>query len=372
MEASNRQPERRVDLTRLEVLDRSDVEGFGVWIGRYVAWLRVRNFSTRTVASREPILVSFASWSTARGMSRPRDVTKPVLERYQEHLFQYRKRNDKPLSFTTQAHRLTSVRAFFKWLARENAIAANPASELELPKLPTRLPRDVLTAAEVERVLDQIDTTSELGVRDRAIVEVLYSTGIRRSELLGLAVTDLDAERGTAFIREGKGQRDRVVPIGERALAWVEKYQREVRPGLVVDGRDMTLFLSDRGTALDPDTLSTRVRGLVAQAKLGKSGSCHLFRHTMATLMLEGGADVRFIQAILGHASLQTTEIYTRVSIRALKAVHDGTHPTARMGAGRGVVERGSDGAQGVLPFLVAEVRDEDAEGESGDDDADG
>src|SRR5690349_14086152 len=107
MAAIHRQSVRRVDLTSLALLDRSDHDGFAIWIHRYLEWLRVRNFSKRTVASREPILVSFASWSTARGMSRPREITKPVLERYQRHLFHYRKPNDRPLSFSTQAHRLT-------------------------------------------------------------------------------------------------------------------------------------------------------------------------------------------------------------------------------------------------------------------------
>jgi integrase/recombinase XerD len=171
-----------------------------------------------------------------------------------------------------------------------------------------------------------------MGVRDRAILETLYSTGIRRAELVALKVTDLDTERGTLRIEQGKGKKDRMVPIGDRAIAWIEKYLCEVRPELVamagVD--DRTLFLTRNGESLTGSTVSRMVKGYVDVAQIGKSGGCHLFRHTCATLMLENGADIRYIQQLLGHKELSTTEIYTRVSIKALKAIHTATHP-ARM-----------------------------------------
>jgi integrase/recombinase XerD len=235
------------------------------------------------------------------------------------------------LSFRTQHVRLTSVRGFFKWLTRQNALPSNPASELDLPRLPHRLPRDVLTAEEVERVLSQPDVRAPVGVRDRAILELLYSTGVRRSELVSLRLTDVDPERGTVMIREGKGRRDRMVPVGERALAWIERYTRDIRPELVVLPDCGALFLTTLGESLTPDYLTQQVRRFVLGAELGKSGSCHLFRHTMATLMLEGGADVRYIQEMLGHVHLDSTEVYTRVSIRKLRAIHEATHPGAKL-----------------------------------------
>jgi integrase/recombinase XerD len=129
------------------------------------------------------------------------------------------------------------------------------------------------------------------------------------------------------MIRQGKGRKDRMIPIGARALGWTERYVREVRPRLLIDPNDLTVFLSHLGEALTCNRLSQLVGAYVDAADIGKRGSCHLFRHTMATLMLENGADIRFIQAMLGHAKLQTTQIYTHVSIRKLKEIHNATHP---------------------------------------------
>jgi integrase/recombinase XerD len=189
----------------------------------------------------------------------------------------------------------------------------------------------VLSASEVEQVMMQPNLADPLGLRDRAILEVLYSTGIRRMELVHLKLFDLDLERGTILIRQGKGKKDRFVPIGDRAAAWVQRYIREARPKLAVEPDHGTLFLASTGEEISRDHLTATVRAYMVHAKIGKTGSCHLFRHTMATLMLEGGADIRFIQQMLGHASLSTTEIYTHVSIRMLKQVHSTTHPAASL-----------------------------------------
>ena len=146
-----------------------------------------------------------------------------------------------------------------------------------------------------------------------------------------LHVADVDATRGTVFVREGKGRKDRVVPAGERALAWTLKYLDEARPKLAGARDEGVLFLGDAGEGLHVDYLTQRVRQYVVAAGLEKPGACHLFRHSMATAMLDGGADVRFVQEMLGHVSLETTQLYTRVSIEKLKAVHAATHPAARL-----------------------------------------
>jgi integrase/recombinase XerD len=176
-------------------------------------------------------------------------------------------------------------------------------------------------------VLAVPDLDTATGIRDRAIMETFYSTGIRRMELVNLCCPDIDAERGTLMVRQGKGKKDRIVPVGERALMWIARYRDEVRPGLAVGDDDGTLFLSNLGLPFGVNRLTHLVRDYVDAAQIGKHGSCHLFRHTMATLMLEGGADLRYIQAMLGHASPTTTQIYAQVSIRALKAIHTATHP---------------------------------------------
>jgi integrase/recombinase XerD len=188
-----------------------------------------------------------------------------------------------------------------------------------------------LTASEAEQVLGQPDVREPMGVRDRAILEVLYSTGIRRMEVLNLSVFDLDTERGTLMVRQGKGKKDRMVPIGEQAIAWLDRYLKDVRPELVMPPDDGTLFLAVTGEELSPNRLTQLARNYVNAADTGKKGACHLFRHTMATVMLENGADIRYIQEMLGHVELSTTQIYTQVSIKKLQAVHALTHPTAKL-----------------------------------------
>lgn len=242
-----------------------------------------------------------------------------------------------------QAQRMVPIRAWFKWLARENHILSNPASDLELPRPERRLPAVVLTAEEAEVVMAVPDVSEALGLRDRAMLEALYATAIRRGELIALRLFDVDYPRSALIVRQGKGNKDRVVPLGERAKAWLAAYRDRSRPGLVA-GRDPgTLFLSRDGRPLEPKRLSEKVRGYAEAAGIGKPGSCHLLRHTAATLMLEGGADIRFIQALLGHESLETTQIYTRVSVTKLAEIHAATHPGARLVHDRAMLEAALD-----------------------------
>jgi integrase/recombinase XerD len=216
-------------------------------------------------------------------------------------------------------------------MARNNHILYNPASDIELPRVEQRLPKHVLTASEADQVINQPNVNDPHGLRDRAILEVFYSCGIRRMEMIGLAPYDLDVERGVLMVRQGKGKKDRVIPIGDRAVAWVERYLVEVRPGLLVGDRSgHALFLNDHGSPFSPEGMTELVRQYVTAADIGKRGSCHLFRHTMATLMLENGADIRYIQQMLGHVKLETTQVYTQVSIRKLKEIHTATHPARK------------------------------------------
>jgi integrase/recombinase XerD len=177
-------------------------------------------------------------------------------------------------------------------------------------------------------------------------------------------------ERGTLLVRQGKGKKDRMIPIGSRAIAWIDKYQREVRPELVVEPDDGTIFLTVDGEAFGGGALTALVRGYVRGANIGKTGACHLFRHTMATLMLENGADIRFIQAMLGHVSLTTTEIYSHVAIRKLKEIHDATHPGARLNAPDTADAQQTEGeeAPAETTELLAALDVEAAEEEATDD----
>ena len=327
---------------------------------RFSQWQREKNYSDRTVENREAALRPFIAWAHERGLTRPQEITKPILERFQRHLFLYRKRDGEPLSTRSQHVRTTPIKAFFKWLSRGNHILYNPASDLELPRMERRLPRHILNVREVEAVLAVPDLATPIGIRDRAIMEVLYSTGIRRMELINLHVTDTDAERGTLMVRQGKGKKDRMIPIGTRALAWVAKYRDDVRPDLACGTDDGTLFLTTLGESFAPNRLTQLVRRHVDAADTGKRGSCHLFRHSMATLMLEGGADIRYIQAMLGHAELSTTQIYTQVSIRMLKQIHTATHPGRPIARGQHRHDDAGDEHDLLLVALDAEAVEDD------------
>jgi integrase/recombinase XerD len=206
----------------------------------------------------------------------------------------------------------------------------NPASELELPRPETRLPVAGLTPAEVARLCAVPDLADPLGLRDRAMLETLYASGIRRAELARLECADVNLGRGTLTVRQGKGGKDRVVPLGARAAAWVARYLDEVRPRLMLEAREPGLFLTGYGEPFHPDVLTRMMTAWLKAAGLPGRGSCHLMRHTCATHMLENGADVRYIQQLLGHASLETTAIYTEVTINQLLAVHARCHPSAQ------------------------------------------
>ena len=198
-----------------------------------------------------------------------------------------------------------------------------------MPKAERSLPEATLTVAEMTALLAVPRVNTPLGLRDRAVLEVFYSTGLRRAEVIGLDLGDVDFGRGTVFVRRGKGAKDRYAPVGERALFWVRLYADLVRPHFVGQNPTEVLFVSSVGTPLCADWLSRRVRRYLAQAGVAKRGSCHLLRHTVATQMLEGGADIRYVAEMLGHAKLETTQRYTRVSIDRLRAVHALSHPAA-------------------------------------------
>lgn len=297
------------------------------YMEEHFEWMLVTGYSLDTVRARRVAIRRFIRWCDERGLNDPRAITKPMLDRYQRYLFYYRKEDGSPLTIGMQAQYLAPLKTWFKWLTREHHILANPAADLDLPKQPKTLPRSVPTVQEIEAILSEAEPQSAQGLRDRALLEVLYATGLRRMELPGVALYDIDLNRGLLWVRHGKGKRERVVPLGERAIAWIDKYLIEARPQLLAADTD-ALFLTDYGQPVQPHYVADKVKRYMQFAGIHKTGSTHLLRHACATHMLEGGADIRFIQAMLGHASLTTTEIYTHVAIDKLIAVHRATHPS--------------------------------------------
>ena len=306
---------------------RGGTDNLADYANGYLDHLRIRNYTESTIEGRRYALDAFLRWCCERELIRADAITLPILEGYLRHVHRYRKPNGKPLSNSAQRGRIGAVRELFRWLCRGHHLLYNPASELEMPRKEKSLPEEPLSIGQVEDILGQPDISDLLGVRDRAMMELLYSTGMRRSELTSLELSAVNQERCTAQVRQGKGRKDRLVPVGARALSWLERYLLEVRPLLTVSANETALFLTSYGEAFNPDVLSRKVSKYIKKADIGRNGSCHLFRHSCATHMLEGGADIRFIQQLLGHENLETTQIYTEVSIKQLLEVHARTHP---------------------------------------------
>jgi integrase/recombinase XerD len=316
-------------------LDRSTPDALVLCAESWLDSLRSRNYADCTVLTRETSLRLFMQWAAERDVHHAGEVTRPILEAYQRWLSHYEptsgKAKGKRISWNAQCDRLKALKGWFQWLTRQNVILHNPASELELPRPERRLPSHGLTLSEIERLRAFFNVDDLLGLRDRAMMEMFYATAIRRAELGALELTDVSPERGTVFVRKGKGKKDRVVPLGAHAAYWFNKYVREVRPRLCLDAGTQTLFLSAYGQGFDVDVLSGMVSDWLQNSGAAMKGSCHLLRHTCAMHMLEGGADVRYVQQLLGHENLNTTAIYTQVAIRQLLEVHARCHPAGRL-----------------------------------------
>lgn len=360
---------RRRRHTPIELLEETtaiEPGSLGSYLRDYLEHLEVRGYSPHSVRSEAASLRVFLGWAAERGLVRLDEVTVSVLERYQRFLYRYRTSNDRPLSFRTQRDRLQVLKRFYRYLVRQRILAMSPAELLEAPRAEKRIPRGVLSVEEVERVLAQPATGTVTGLRDRAILETFYSTGIRRQEAIDLELYDVDLDNGTLLVRQGKGKKDRLIPLGRRAALWIAKYVEEARPALAGEPDDSTLFLTHHRTRFSPENMSKVVRTALDGAGITKKGCCHMFRHTMATLMLEGGADLRFIQAMLGHGSITSTQVYTQVALRKLKEVYERTHPGAHLSrrerAGEDAGGEEEPSREDLLATLAAEAAEEDEE----------
>jgi integrase/recombinase XerD len=295
----------------------------------YLLAMAARGQATLTVELKRVHLARFLHWAqNDGGIAAIDQITAPLLERFRQSVFQSRKRDGRPLGLSTQHQRLVPLRSFCRWLTKFRYLVADPATDFELPRVPMPLPAHVPTPLQVERLIGTCDTGTRSGLRDRAALELFYSSGLRRQELAGLSLLDLDLDLGVVFVRFGKGGKSRYVPVGRRAAYWVRRYLQEVRPFLRPSEATETVFLGDSGQPYVRHRLSDLVRRRLTRAGLTQRGACHLLRHAMATHMLHNGADVRHLQAILGHADLGTTARYTQVSIRDLQRVHARTHPS--------------------------------------------
>jgi len=302
---------------------QSPLDAFVVqWFSDLVAL----GYSPETLRSRQTDLWRFLTFARAADLSEIVQIQAPEVMAYRRWM-----QGLGTLGIKSQRDSLQHLRHFLQWAMRRDLIQRVPEAELRLLRTGQRLPRHVMRLCDVERLLSTPDTRTRSGLRDRTILEVFYSTGIRRKELVNLRLDDIHAERGLLLIREGKGRKDRYVPIGQRALTWLSAYLERVRVHWIGPNDRGALFLSAKCEPITVKTLGTLVGGYFRLAGFTSPGAnCHALRHSMATHLMENGADIRAVQDILGHASISSTQIYTHVSQTRAKEVHARCHPMER------------------------------------------
>lgn len=300
-------------------------------IAQYLTALVAQGYAARTVDTYQPQLAAFAAWAETQKVADVRDVDLGLLRTYQAWLQAQTSRYGRPFSVYAQTQKLSVLRSLFAFLTRRGVTLVDAASDLELPRAPRRgLPYGLPTIDEMRRVIEAPDTTTLLGIRDRALLEVLYATAIRNAELRALRVWNVDLADQTLTVIRGKGQKDRVVPLGREAARWLTQYLTLVRPRWAPRRATAPLFLTSHGHALGCPQLNAMVKLHARRAGVAKRLTVHTFRHACASHMLRRGANLRHLQKLLGHRSLATTEVYTHVDIADLKRVHRKCHPRAR------------------------------------------
>ena len=295
---------------------------------RYLADLEVRNYSPKTIENHRMHLRRLCRYLSEQGIDDPIRVTTGVLRGWQVWLSALPTTHGNGIRGAGTFNRERStIHCFFAWLVKEGSIGSNPASDLDAAKEPQTLPCDVLTVEEVQHILEQPDTGTVLGYRDRTILEVLYATGIRKGELIALKLQDVRLSDELLTIRKAKGQRDRVVPLGSLACSYLQTYLNAVRSELTSYGDTGHVFLSMRSRMMGKNTPLVLVQKYAAKAGIRKHVTCHLWRHTCATHLVRNKANLRHVQQLLGHGNLSTTERYLHLTIADLKEAHRQCHP---------------------------------------------
>jgi integrase/recombinase XerD len=307
------------------------LHSFDVLTAWYREYMGVSNYRPRTVRDYSFEISFFRRWLESETDAADVDeITPRILHDYAAALY------DRGLCPKTAHHKLAALSSFFKAAYSENKLYGDLSRHIQLPRIGRSLPAGMLTEEETRRIFDYLETiTASLSVkdlagavvvRDRAVFEVLYSTGMRRGEVTGLKLDDIDYESGLLFVRQGKGGKDRVVPIGEKSLEAVRRYVAEARSLFAAAGSDY-LFVTRWGGRMGDFTIRQTVINVTQGAGIARHVKVHALRHTCATHMLNHGADIRYVQELLGHACLTSTQVYTHVSVNKLKETHRKYHP---------------------------------------------
>lgn len=296
----------------------------------YQKHLKALGRSAHTLKGARYDLARFVRYLKSEAIDDIEQLTPDVLADYQQALCFYLTAKARPLAVRTQLQRLCVVKGFTAYLKQKDLLLRDPGQTLQLPKKPKRLPKVILTEKEVAMLLQAPDMRTNRGYRNRVILELLYDTAVRRAEIAAIRTADIDLAAGYILIH-GKGDKDRVVPVSQRVCELVQNYILMVRPNLV-QGEDPGFLIVNRwGRRMNANGIWAVVKRCAALAGIKKNVTTHTFRHTCATHMLKNGAPVRHLQEMLGHESLESTQIYTRVTINDLKQIHARYHPSENL-----------------------------------------
>jgi len=295
----------------------------------YLQELLVRNYSVETIRRRRYSLGSFIRFLSTRELILVEQLNVSVIEEYRDDLTFRHTVGDRHRKLTAQTRRgyLSVVRSFCDYLHDRDLLPDNPAENLIMPKIPKKLPGVILTLEEIRMLIEVCDMQSNRGYRNRIILEMLYDTAIRASELCAVNIDNLDLAGGYLHVQSGKGDKDRIVPVSGRVCDLIRRYRMFIRETFVGGNDDGTLILNRYGRMFNYKGILKIVKICAQKAGFTKNITCHVFRHTCATHMLQNGANIRVIQELLGHDSLTSTQIYTRLTIKDLKKAHDTFHP---------------------------------------------
>ena len=295
---------------------------FKAQIETFTESLKLRNFASDTIRSYLQHIDLFLRWIIKRTIYDLREITQDHIRDYQKEL------TTQPITPHTIHIKLRSIKRFFEQLEKNNHLLYNPTEKILYPKLGERLPKDILSEKEMEKLLSMPDTQTTLGIRDRAILEALYSTGIRRLECSTISIHDIDYRGGYLRVTQGKGRKDRVLPVGKQACEWVSMYVKDVRP--IYSNRnpgEQSLFMTVSGRKLTGKMLCVMIKKYARRAGILKVVSTHTIRHSFATHLLKNGAHPYYIQRLLGHERLDTIKKYIRVTGKEIKETHKKAHP---------------------------------------------
>jgi integrase/recombinase XerD len=296
-------------------------------IHRFCQHLEILNYSPRTIQGQKSFLLMLHTFLDAAKCADVQTVTSGLLLDFQRDIFYEPSARGTARSISSQNHAIIAVKNFFRFLKNEGYLAHDPAEPLRCAREPHMLPRNILTPQEALKIIEAPDTGSLLGYRDRTILEVLYATGIRKSEVMNLTVADVNFEEELLRINGGKGAKDRVVPLTSVACSYLENYIKAIRPDLLGNNQSQALFISFRGRPISRNALGDLATKYGKKAGIKKHMTCHLWRHSCATHLVKNKANLRHVQEILGHRSLSTTERYLHLTISDIKEAHRKFHP---------------------------------------------